>query len=144
MRTLESIVDEASAGSRFALYILGAFALVAVALAGIGVYGVVAFTTARRAREIAVRRALGASGLALVTQVVREGVGWIGLGLAVGAFGAWALSGSIESQLLGVRPADPVTFGAVGVILALVACGAAAIPPLRAARVDPMLALRSE
>jgi ABC-type antimicrobial peptide transport system permease subunit len=120
---------------------LGAFALVAVVLAGIGVYVVVAYATARRAREIAVRRALGASGCALVTQVVREGVGWIGLGLAVGAFGALALSGSIESQLCGVRPADPVTFGAVGAILALVACAAAA---LRAARVDPMLALRSE
>jgi putative ABC transport system permease protein len=139
VHTLDAIVDDASAGSRFALYILGAFAFVAIVLAGIGVYGVVAYTTARRSREIAVRRALGASGRELVMQVVREG-----LGLVVVAFASSTLSGSIQSLLFGVRPTDPVTFGTVGAILALIACGAAAIPALRAARVDPMLALRSE
>src|SRR5262249_37779711 len=135
---------DASADSRFALDALGAFAFAAVVLASIGVYGVAAYTTARRTREVAIRRALGAGGREPLAQVVGENGGGITLGLTVGAFGAWALSGSIESLLFNVRPNDPLTFGAVGALLALIACAAAAMPAVRAARVDPMLALRSE
>jgi putative ABC transport system permease protein len=144
VRTLDSLVADATADSRFALLVLGAFAVLAVVLTTIGVYGVVAYATARRTREIAVRLALGANAREVVGLVLREGAAWIALGLAAGALGARGLSGSLESLLFAVRPTDPVTFAAVAALLAIVALTAAAIPAIRATGVDPMLALRSE
>jgi hypothetical protein len=144
VRTLDSLVADATADSRFALLVLGAFAVLAVVLTTIGVYGVVAYATARRTREIAVRLALGADAREVVGLVLREGAAWIGLGLAAGALGARGLSRSLESLLFAVRPTDPFTFAAMAALLAIVAFAAAAIPAIRATRVDPMLALRSE
>src|SRR5262249_28760218 len=92
VRLLEDYVADASADTRFALFILGAFAALAVVLAGIGVYGVVAYATARRTREIAVRLALGADGRRIVALVVREGIGWTAAGICAGVLGALALS----------------------------------------------------
>jgi ABC-type antimicrobial peptide transport system permease subunit len=141
---LDDYVDEASADIRFALFVLAAFALVAVVLTALGVYGVVAYVTARRTREIAVRLALGAAPRGIVGLVIREGAGWTLGGLAAGLAGAFALTRYLDSLLFHVGATDASTFAAVGVLLAIVALAATAIPAIRAVRVDPMLALRSE
>jgi predicted permease len=144
VRTLESYVAEASADTRFALFVLGAFALLAVILTAVGVYGVVAYATARRTREIAVRLALGADARGIVGLVVRDGLGWTIAGIAAGLAGALMLTRYLASLLFGIGAQDPATFAGVAVLLAITALVAAAIPAIRATRVDPMLALRSE
>jgi putative ABC transport system permease protein len=142
--TLQALVDDASADTRFALFVLGVFGALALALTAVGVYGAVAYATARRTREIAVRKALGASARSLVALVVRQGLGWMAGGGGAGALGARLLSRSIESLLFQVAATDTLTFIAVALLLAAVALVASAVPAIRAARVDPMLALRSE
>ncbi len=135
---------DASADTRFALFVLGAFAVLAVILTAIGVYGVVAYATARRTREIAVRLALGADASRIVALVVRDGLGWTIAGIAAGVAGALALTRFMASLLFGVGTHDPITFAAVALLLGTTAIVAAALPAFRAVRVDPMLALRSD
>jgi putative ABC transport system permease protein len=144
VRALDEYVADASAESRFATFVLGVFALLAVTLAAIGVYGVVAYATARRTREIAVRVAMGAGRRSIVTLVVREGSAWIAAGIVAGVGGALALSRYLGALLFDVPRQDPLTFAITLVLLVVVALAATAIPALRAARVDPMIALRSE
>jgi putative ABC transport system permease protein len=144
IRLLDDYVADASADTRFALFVIGAFALVAVGLTAIGVYGVVAYATARRTREIAVRLALGSSRRDLVALVLRDGAAWTVLGLVGGLAGAAVLTRYLETLLFKVGAHDATTFLAVGTLLAAVAVAASVIPALRATRVDPMLALRSE
>jgi predicted permease len=144
VRLLGDGVTEASADTRFAMFVLGAFAVLAVALTAIGVYGVAAFATARRAREIAVRLALGADGRGIVSLVVRGALTWTVVGLAAGLGGALVLSRYLRALLFGVGEHDPLTFAAVALLLAVMATLATAIPAIRAVRRDPMLALRSE
>jgi predicted permease len=144
VRLIEDYVADASADTRFALFVLGAFAALAVVLTAIGVYGVVAYATARRTREIAVRLALGASPHGLVGLVVRDGAVWTIVGLAAGLAGAAVLTRYLNALLFKVGPHDAATFLAVGMLLAVVAIAASVVPALRAIRVDPMLALRSE
>jgi ABC-type antimicrobial peptide transport system permease subunit len=103
VRSLSDYVREASADTRFALFVLGAFAVLAVTLTAIGVYGVVAYATARRTREIAVRLALGADAWRIISLVVREGVMWSLAGLAVGVFGARVLTRYVEALLFHVN-----------------------------------------
>jgi putative ABC transport system permease protein len=141
---LRDIVDGRRADTRFALLVLGAFAVLALVLTAVGVYGVVAYSTARRTRELAVRRAIGASAPRIVALVIGEGFGWTLLGIGAGAFGARVLARSLGSLLYGVSATDPMTFAAMAAGLAIVAVAASALPALRAARVDPMLALRAE
>jgi len=144
VRTLDDYVAEASADARFALFVLGAFAVLAVILTSVGVYGVVAYSTARRTREIAVRLALGAAPRRIVSLMVREGSMWTAGGLLAGVAGALALSRYLATLLFGVGERDPITFALVALLLGAVALGATILPALRAVRVDPMLALRSE
>jgi putative ABC transport system permease protein len=144
IRLLEDYVEEASADTRFALFVLGVLAALAVILAAVGVYAVVAYGVARRTRELAVRLALGSSRLRLVALVLGEGAMWAAAGLASGLAGAAVLSRYLESLLFRVGPYDAVTFEAVAALLTAVALAASAVPALRAARVDPMLALSSE
>jgi len=144
VRLLDDYVAEASADTRFALFVLGAFALVAVVLTALGIYGVVAYVTARRTREIAVRLALGAQPRGIVGLVLCDGAAWTLGGLAAGLAGALALTRYLDSLLFHVSATDAFTFAVVGGLLALVALAATAIPAIRAVRVDPMLALRSE
>jgi predicted permease len=144
IRTLDSLVADASADTRFALFVLAVFAVTAVVLTAIGIYGVVAYATARRTREIAVRLALGADAGRIVALVLREGAAWTVLGVAAGLAGALALSRYLGALLFKVSTRDPLTFAAVATLLALVALVATALPAIRAVRVDPMLALRSE
>jgi predicted permease len=144
VRALDDYVAEASADTRFALFVLSAFAVLAVVLSAVGVYGVVAYATARRTREIAVRLALGADARRIVGLIVRDGFVWTLAGLGSGVAGALALSTYLSSLLFGVSQRDPLTFAAVAGLLAAVALAASALPAIRAVRVDPMLALRSE
>ncbi|HTI36586.1 MAG TPA: ABC transporter permease [Vicinamibacterales bacterium] len=141
---LADYVAAASSDTRFALFVLGGFAILAVVLAAVGVYGVVAYTTARRTREIAVRLALGADATAIVRLIASEASLWIASGIASGAIGALWLSRYLETLLFSVTPHDRLTFVAVIGLLAGVAAAASAIPAFRAVRADPMLALRSE
>jgi putative ABC transport system permease protein len=141
---LQDIIDNQRADTRFALLVLAAFAVLALVLTAVGVYGAVAYSTARRTRELAVRRAIGASTLHIVALVIGEGLGWTALGILTGAGGARVLGRSLGSLLYGVSATDPMTFLAMAAGLAIVALLASAVPALRAARVDPMLALRAE
>jgi putative ABC transport system permease protein len=124
--------------------VLGAFSLIAIVLSAVGVYGVVAYATARRSREIAVRLALGADPIALVALVAREGAAWTAAGVAAGALGALALSRYLATLLFHVGARDPVTFAGVIVLLGSVATVATVLPAIRAVRVDPIVALRTD
>jgi putative ABC transport system permease protein len=142
--TLQAIVDGQRSDTRFAVLVLGAFAILALVLTAVGVYGVVAYATARRTQEIAVRRAIGASAGHIVALVVGEGLGWTALGVVAGVLGARLLARALGSLLYGVSATDPAIFVAMTAGLAAIALAASAIPAIRAARVDPMLALRTD
>ena len=128
--------------SRMAALLLGAFALLAAALAGIGVYGVTSFAIAQRTREIGVRMALGARGNDVVRLVLGQGLRVVGVGLAIGLGLALAAGRSIEGFLYGVSGRDLLTFATVPVLLTVVAAGACLLPARRAASLDPLSALR--
>jgi len=144
MRTLADIVSESMARQRFEMALLVLFAAVALLLALVGIYGVVSFAVSQRTREFGIRSALGAKGTDILQLVLRQGLALIGLGLAVGAAGGYALSRYLSSLLFGVEPTDPATFASVGLLLSAVAIAACWIPARRAASVDPALSLRSE
>jgi predicted permease len=144
IRLLEDYVADASGDARFALFVLGTFAAIAVVLSALGVYGVVSYATARRSREIAVRIALGADPRGVVGLIMREGMVWLGAGLVAGIAGAAALTRYLGSLLFHVGVVDPATFMVVPAILLAVAVTATIVPALRAIRVDPVVSLRSE
>jgi putative ABC transport system permease protein len=144
IRAVEDYVADASADTRFALFVLGVFAALAVILTAIGVYGVVAYATARRTREIAVRLALGAEPRVIVGLMLRDGLAWTVLGLVSGLAGALALSRHLSTLLFKVDARDPITFAGVALLLGIIALVATIVPAMRAVRVDPMLALRAE
>ena len=144
IRLLEDYVSDASADTRFALFVLGVFAILATVLTAIGVYGVAAYATARRTREIAVRLALGADARRIVELVLREGWIWTVAGLTAGVVGALLLSQYLRTLLFAVGERDPLTFTGVALVLGLVSLLATIVPAITAVRVDPMLALRSE
>jgi putative ABC transport system permease protein len=117
---------------------------VAVMLTAIGVYGAVAYATARRSREIAVRLALGADARRIVGLVVRESAAWSVAGLVVGAIGARVLTRYIQTLLYNVSPTDALTYAVVFALLCAVACAATVVPAMSVVRHDPMRALRSD
>jgi putative ABC transport system permease protein len=128
----------------FYAVVLGVFAFTATLLAAIGIYGVMAYSVAQRTREIGIRMALGATALEILDLIGRRAVLLLALGFVFGLAGAAALTRLISSQLWGVAPTDPLTFGGVSLLLAVVALSACLIPALRAVRVDPTEALRNE
>jgi putative ABC transport system permease protein len=123
---------------------LSAVGVLALLLATIGIYATMAYAVSRRVREIGVRLALGAARADVIRLVLGRSMRVTGLGLLIGLAGAAAVGQALRSQLLGVGPRDPLTFGGVGLLLAAVALAASWLPARRAARVDPMIALRSE
>jgi putative ABC transport system permease protein len=143
-RTLETILSETQAGRRFTLLLLGLFAIIALALATIGIYGVIAYSTAQRTREVGIRMALGAGRADVLTMVLKEGAMIGAAGLTLGIAAALALTRFMSALLFGVSARDPITFVALPVGLLLVAVVASLIPAARAVRVSPVVALRAE
>jgi putative ABC transport system permease protein len=142
--TMEQVVDDTLTTRRFATLLLGVFAAIALLLAGIGLYGVISYSVAQRTREIGIRMALGAREGDVVRMVVRRGMILTGMGLVLGTVAALAVTRFLASLLFAVAPTDPSTFAAIAILLAAVAWLASFLPARRAARVDPLLALREE
>ncbi|MGD8278508.1 MAG: ABC transporter permease [Gemmatimonadota bacterium] len=144
IRTLDAIVSSATARTSFTAAMLGAASGIALLLGLVGIYGVIAYVVSQRTREIGVRMALGASRATVRTMVVRQGLALGGAGVGIGLLAAAPISRLMQSLLFGVRPVDPLTYLAVGMALIAVATVASLIPALRAAAVDPGLALRND
>ncbi|MGB2714257.1 MAG: ABC transporter permease [Vicinamibacterales bacterium] len=144
LRTVEEIRDSSLAAERLSLSVLGVFALVALSLSVVGLYGVLAYSVARRRREIGVRTALGAQRGDVVRMVIGEGMRLTSLGILAGILGALWLTQWLSSLLFEIRPSDPATFSAVSLLLLVVALIACWIPARRAARIDPIQALREQ
>ena len=144
VQTMEQVVADSTAQPRFYLLLLGIFAGVALKLAAAGIYGVMSYSVARRTHEIGVRMALGAKGSDVLKLVTGQGTILALGGAAAGLAGALPLAHLMSSLLYGVRPADPLTFAVVSALLIAVAVLASYIPARRAAKVDPMVALRYE
>ena len=144
VRVVADQIDAALMPQRFGSTLLGLFALLSLVISVVGIYGVVAFGVSQRGGELAVRMALGAQGADLVRLVLRQTAVAMLAGGALGLGGAVIASRALERFLYGVRPLDPVAFGGTTLLLALAAALASVIPATRAARVDPIAALRSE
>jgi len=144
VRAMEEVLRGSLAFQRFVMALLTAFAGLAIVLASVGLYGVIAYLVAQRTHEIGVRMALGARSRDVLRMVLGHGLRLVAIGVVLGLVGALALTRFLAGQLYGVRPTDPLTFIAVTALLALVALAAAWLPAQRAARVDPMIALRAE
>jgi putative ABC transport system permease protein len=144
VRTMETVRGDSIAQPRFRALLIVLFGAVALALATIGIYGVMAYSVARRTHEIGVRMALGAQPGDVMKLVVRNGMFLTGLGLAIGLAGAFALTRLLSAMLYGVSATDPLTFATVSLALAGVAFCACYLPARRATKVDPMVALRYE
>jgi putative ABC transport system permease protein len=142
--TLDQRVARELVAPRFNMLLVGIFASVALLLAAIGIYGVIAYTVARRAREMGIRMALGAQRWDIVKAVVVQGMVPTTIGVGLGLVGAVGLTRVLDTLLFGVNPTDPVTFAAVAITLAAVAALACYIPARRATRVDAVVALREE
>jgi ABC-type antimicrobial peptide transport system permease subunit len=131
-------------GQRFRTSLLSGFAAVALFLAALGIYGVLAYSVSQRAREIGIRLALGAPQAGLFGMVLRQGMRPVAAGSVVGLVGAFAGTSLIKSLLFGVPPGDPPTYLTTTTVLALVSLCACAVPAFAAIRVDPLVALREE
>jgi putative ABC transport system permease protein len=143
-KTLDQIREESLGGERFTLILFGSFAVVALFLATLGIYGVVAFSVAQRSHEIAIRMALGATRNRVVALVVREGAVLAGIGMGVGLVGAYFVGRAMQSMLFGVRALDVSAFASVGLLLMGAALLACYLPARRVASIEPMRVLRTE
>jgi predicted permease len=144
VRTMQQQVDESLARRRFSMLLLGVFAAVALVLATIGIYGVMAYLVNQGTRELGIRVALGASPQNILTLVVRQGIELAFAGVAIGLTAALLLTRLIRSLLFGVNATDPITFAGISLLLAIIAVLACYIPAQRAARIDPLVSLRCD
>jgi predicted permease len=144
VRTMEQIVSDSVAGRRFSMLLLGVFAGLALALAAVGIYGVISYSATQRTHEIGIRMALGAERTDVLRLVVGHGLRLSLIGVSAGLAAALGLTHLMSSMLYGVRPTDIATFAAVSLLLAGVAILASYVPARRATKVDPMVALRYE
>jgi putative ABC transport system permease protein len=142
--TLDNTRATGRASQRLATSLLGSFAIVALLLAAIGIYGVIAYSVGQRTREFGIRTSLGAKRMDVLRLVVRQGLVLAGIGIIAGLAGAFALTRLLSSLLYGVNATDPLTFIGVTGLLAMVAATASFLPAWRATRVDPVIALRCE
>jgi putative ABC transport system permease protein len=144
VKTMEDRLNDSLASQQFQLVLIGTFALIAIVLAAVGVYGVMSYLVTLRTREIGIRVALGARLEHVLRLVLGESFALTGVAIAVGLFGAWALSRYLKSMLYGVTARDGFTFAIMPVVLAGIAIAASLVPALRASRIDPTTALREE
>jgi putative ABC transport system permease protein len=142
--SMNEILGRSVASQRYNAVLLALFALLAVSLSAVGIYGVISYSVSRRTRDIGVRMALGAQKTHVIRIVVEQGLRLTLIGVGIGIVGALALTRFLSSLLYGVKPTDPVTFVAVSLLLTGIALLACYIPARRAARVDPVVALRYE
>jgi predicted permease len=144
VQTMENVIADSLAERRFSMILLGSFAALALLLASIGIYGVISYVVGQRTHEIGIRMALGAQPAAIL-RLILAGAGRLALiGVIAGLIAAFALTGLMSKMLYGVGPRDPLTFLAVPLVLISVALVASYLPARRAAKVDPMTALRYE
>jgi len=144
VQPMTAFVDRAMASTRFALALIATFAAIAVVLAAVGLYGVLSTVVRQRTAEIGVRMAFGANTSSIFQLVIGHGLRLSAIGIALGAAGALALTRGMKTMLVGVRPTDPLTFVAIGVLFMAVAAVSSWIPARRAAGLDPNVALREE
>jgi ABC-type antimicrobial peptide transport system permease subunit len=144
LRPLDEWIAESTAQPRLTTALAGAFALAALFLTAVGIYGVVSYGVSQRTQEMGVRMAIGAARASVVGLVLREGMTWGGTGIVLGLVAAWSTSRAVASLLFGVSTDDPFTFAISAVALSAVAGLACAVPAVRATRIDPVIALRSE
>ena len=142
--TMERLVSDSLAQRRFSLFLFGVFAALALALAVVGLYGVMSYAVAQRTHELGLRMALGAQASDVLKMVVGQGMLLVGVGLAAGLVGAFGLTRLMESLLFEVSPTDPLTYAGIALLLGAVALLASYLPARRATKVDPMIALRYE
>jgi ABC-type antimicrobial peptide transport system permease subunit len=141
---MDQVVAQSTARNRFNTLLLGIFALVAIALASIGLYGLMAYSVEQRTFEFGIRLALGADSKALRNMIVRQAMKLAAAGIIAGTATALALTRLIETMLYGVSPRDPLVFASVAILLGAVALLASYLPARRAVRIDPIVALRYE
>jgi putative ABC transport system permease protein len=144
LRTMDDVVYQSANNPRFYMTLMGVFGSIAVLLAVIGFYGLMAFSVGRRTRELGVRVALGASPSAIRRLVLRQGGGIVGAGIALGLAGCFAVSRLLESFLYGLSPTDPLTYASLTTLIAAIGLIASYVPAWRATRVDPLIALREQ
>jgi predicted permease len=144
VHSMEQLASDSLARQRFLLLLFGVFAGLALLLACIGIYGVLAYLMGRRVPEIGVRMALGASARDVIALVLRQSLGMILAGVSIGIFGALAGARVLERSVAGLQPTGPLTFAMMSLVLVIAALLASFIPARRASRVDPMIALRQE
>ena len=142
--SLDQVVSDSVASRRFSALLLGAFAALGLLLASVGVYGVLSYSVAQRTPEIGIRMALGAARTDVLLLIAGLGLRQAFWGVVAGTAGALALTRLMSSLLFEVSPSDPTTFAGAVLLLGAVACFAGYIPAVRAAKVDPMVALRYE
>jgi len=143
-QTMDQIISDSLAARRFSMILFGAFAALALALASVGIYGVISYLVSQRTQEIGIRLALGARRADVLRLILTQGTKMAGLGVLIGLAASLLLTRLMAKMLYGVSPSDPLTFFAVAAILTLVALAASYIPARRAMRVDPIVALRYE
>ena len=142
MTTMTELINGNLSQRRFLMRLLVAFGALATALALIGIYGVMAYSVAQRTREIGIRMAIGARQVDMSLMVMRRGMALAAAGVVIGGAASLGLSQLVRSQLFGVEPSDPMTLASVLLLMSVVAAAAAFAPARRAARVDPVVALR--
>ena len=143
-RTMTQIAAESVSRRKFAMQLVGLFGVLALLLAGVGIYGVIAYSVTQRTREIGIRVALGASRTSILRWVLKQGMILTAAGVAAGLLGALALTRLLRSLLFGVGPTDIVTYGVLAILLTIVALIACYVPARRATKVNPLIALRHE
>src|SRR5205807_8748703 len=144
IRALEQILSGQVAPRRFNAILLGSFAALGLLIAVVGIYGVISYSVSQRTHEIGVRMALGAQSREVIKLVIKQGMTLALAGVATGLTGALAITRVMSSLLYGVKPTDATTYGGLSLLLVVVACLACLVPARRAAKVDPMEALRYE
>ena len=144
LRRVDDWIADSTAEPRLTTTLAGAFALAALLLTAVGIYGVVSYAVSQRTQEIGVRMAVGAARSSVVGLVLRGGMTWAGTGIVLGLLGAWAASRAVASLLFDVSAADPLTFASTALALAGVAGLACTMPAIRATRIDPVIALRGD